>query len=286
MNRKMVSLLLILMLPALGLVQGSTLALSKASSNSARVLVYKSNFNALTPGLTQPFPGSLGQDGWFSELALPPAYGEIETEIAHGHLALHEFTSSTIQEPIQTIDKRLVNPPDLSRYPLITLQADFYAHTSDLSASNIYDAWIGARGGPHPGFEILGFSVISGNGTPKIMIGVNVGLVYYNGVDNNQPIPLTVGQNLTWDSWHRVIVIADQAGDHYVSLQVDGKTEDLSTYLLPRSDVATGVWERGQLIEEISAVIVPNHLLGSASDDDIYWDNLKIMVERIRSDKN
>jgi hypothetical protein len=280
MNRKIFGLILSLFLPGLMAAPSHSLAWQAAPSASARVVVYKSNFNSLSAGLTQPFPGAPRQDGWFSELALPPAYGEIQRDIARGRQALHEFTSSSVPNFTQTIDKRLITPPDLSRYPIMTLRVDFYAHTTDLNASDIYGAVMLVNGGPFPGFEILQFSVNSGNGIPKEEAGVNIGLSRFNGVDNDEPIPLTVGQNLAWDTWHSLTLVADQASDHYVSLKVDGRSEDLSAYLLPRSEVAPGVWERGQLMEEIQAVIAPNSDFGGASDDDIYWDNLLITVER------
>ena len=284
MNRKIFGLILSLLFPAL-MLPGHTLALSTAASGSPRVIVYKSNFNSLGAGVTQSFPGAPGQDGWFRELALQPAYGEIQNDIARGRQALHEFTSPSVPNFTQTIDKRFITPPDLSRYPLITLQVDFYAHSSDLDASNIYGAAMMISGGPHPGFEMLAFSVNSGNGTPKGEAGVNIGLSRFNGIDNNELIPLTVGQNLAWDTWHRVTVVADQANDRYVSLKVDGTSEDLSAYALPRSEVAPGDWARGQFMEDISAVIVPNTDFGGASEDDIYWDNLQIVVERPRGSR-
>lgn len=282
MNRNIFTLLFSLLLPGLLVIPSGTVAPRIDRAVKAKVVLYRSNFNSLSAGLTQPFPGAPRQDGWFSELALPPAYGEIQKDIARGRQALHEFTSVSVPDFTQTIDKRFITPPDLSSYPIITLQVDFYAHTSDLSASNVYGAVLGVTGGPHPGFQMLEFSVNSGNGVPKADAGVNIGLSRFNGVDNNEPIPLSVGQNLAWDTWHRVIVVANQASDRYVSITVDRQSEDLKAYLLPRSDVAPGVWERGQLMEEIQAVIAPNAEFGGASDDDIYWDNLIITVERPR----
>jgi hypothetical protein len=279
MNRKIFSFLFSLLLPGLLVIPSGTLAPTMGSAARAKVVVYKSNFNSLNAGLTQPFPGAARQDGWFSELAISPAYGEIQKDNALGRHALHEFTSVSVPNFTQTIDKRLITPPDLSRYSIITLQVDFYAHSSDLNASDVYGVALAITGGPFPGFEIMQFSVNSGNGVPKGESGVNIGLSRFNGVDNNEPIPLTVGQNLAWDSWHRVTVIADQASDHYISLTVDRQSEDLSAYLLPRSEVAPGVFERGQLMEEIQAVIAPNSDFGGASDDDIYWDNLMITVK-------
>lgn len=74
--------------------------------------------------------------------------------------------------------------------------------------------------------------------------------------------------------------MVDQAKDRYVSIEVDGQFQDLSAYLLPRSQTAPGVWERGKLMESVQAVIYPNDDFGGSSNDDIYWDNLKIVVER------
>jgi hypothetical protein len=279
MNRKIVGSILNFLLAGFLVAPSQTFVLPAASP--ARLVVYRSKFNSLTAGLTQPFPGAPGQDGWFSEAALPPAYGEIQTETALGRQALHEFTSPAVENFAQTIDRHLLTPPDLSRYPIIKLKVSFFAHSTDLNASNVYGAAMAITGGPFPGFEIVQFSVNSGNGTPKAEAGVNVGVAWFNDVNNNdEPIPLTVGQNLAWDTWHSLTLVLDQAGDHYVSLKVDGKTEDLSAYRLPRSEVAPGVWERGQLMEELVAVIAPNTEFGGSSDDDIYWDNLRLIVKR------
>ena len=109
---------------------------------------------------------------------------------------------------------------------------------------------------------------------------------YFNGVDNNVPLIPTVAQNLAWNTWHTVTLVVDQAKDRYVSIKVDGKVQDLSAYLLPRSETAPGVWERGQLMERIRAEIYPNDDFGGSSDDDIYRDNLKIIVERPRKGRD
>jgi hypothetical protein len=254
--------------------------------NSSKITIYRENFSSLSPGPTQPFPGATDQDGWFSQLARYPTYGAVETDIALGAKALHEFTSSSIEGPVQTIDQRLITPPDLSRYPRITLHVNFYAHTSDLIAANTYFAEIIVGGGPHPGFEVLGFGITSGNGIAKEIAGVNVGMASFNGVDNNEPIFPTVARNLAWDTWHTVTLVVDQAKDRYVSLEVDGRSEDISAYSLPRSNTGPDVWERGQLMETIQALIIPNGDFGGSSDDDIYWDNFKIMVEQPRRGRN
>lgn len=261
------------------LVSSPAVSQEKASCSS-KITVYKQNFNSLKSGPMQPFPGAPGQDGWFNSLQPDPSYGEITGTIALGRRALHEFTSSAVEGPVQKIDERLITPPNLSRYPRITLQTNFYARTSNLKAANIYTATLGVRGGPSPGFDIVRLIVVSGNGTPKETAGLNILVERFNGVDNNEPIVPMVGQNLAWNKWHAVTFVVDQAKDRYVSIEVDGKVQDLSAYLLPRSQTAPGVWKRGKLMENIQAVIYPNDDFGGSSNDDIYWDNLKIVVER------
>ncbi len=271
-------------LPALLLIATSAVS-QERRANSSKIVVYKQNFNSLRAGATQPFPGAPGQGGWFSQLAIDPAFGEIEADIALGAQALREFTSSSLNGPVQTIDRRLVTPPDLTRYPRITLQVSFYARSSDLSAANTYFAGMLVGGGPYPGFEVLGFGITSGNGTPKDVAGVNLGFATFNGSDNNEPIFPKSAQNLAWDTWHTVTLVADQANDRYVSIELDGKLEDISAFSLPRSITAPNGWERGQLIEAVQTEIVPNAGFGGWSEDDIYWDNLKVTVERPRRSK-
>jgi hypothetical protein len=285
MNRKNVGFITSVFLSGIVLTPEAALSEDK-TSNGSRQVVYQENFNSLRTGLTQPFPGAAGQDGWFSRLARYPAFGEIEMNIRLGRKALHEFTSSSLDGPVQTIDEHRLTPPDLSRYPRITMQSSFYANTSDLSAANSYISALEVRGGPHPGFEILAFGISSGNGTVKEAAGVDVGLARFNGIDNNEPIALAVGQNLSWNTWHAVKLIIDQAKDRYVSLEVDGELQDLSAYPLPRSQTAPGVWERGQLMESLQAILVPNSGFGGSSNDDIYWDNIKITVEEPRKGRH
>lgn len=263
-------------LPAAG-APPATVQTVVALPRPARYVVYKTTFDRLASGRTQPFPGAAGQDGWYQELALEPGYGEITNEMAVSGQALHQFTSSAVPGLTQTIDKRLIAPPDLNRYPFITLQVSFYARTNNLSARNSYDAFIAVNGGPHPGYEIIGFSVNSGNGTPRSRAGVNIVLNSYNGQDNNIPISPAVGQQLTWETWHEVTLVVNHAQGRYVSLTVNGQTESLSAYCLPRSEL-DGVWQRGRLMEEIVANIAPHVGFGDASEDDIYWDNLRLLV--------
>jgi hypothetical protein len=190
--------------------------------------------------------------------------------VAYSGKALHEFKDSSAL--------RLVSPPNLSQSPHIVLQVDFYASSQDRESINEFDAFLGIFDNTHPGYEILGFKLISGPG-PGWKDGVNIELNVFNGADNNFPIHPEAGQNLAWDAWHRVTLIAHQTKDHYVSLTVDGRTDDLSAYPLPRFDSGNGIFERGEKIQKIlTHIIQPSGF--KSQRDHIYWDNLSILVAR------
>ena len=40
-----------------------------ASPASAQVTLFETNFDSLTLGTTQPFPGAAGQDGWYRQIS-------------------------------------------------------------------------------------------------------------------------------------------------------------------------------------------------------------------------
>ena len=255
--------------------------LSAAGAAGAEV-VYQSNFDALTAGTTLPDPGRAGQDGWFSADTLGTAFGEVQGTVANGGQAMHQHSSALNPSDTRTLDRRLVNAPDLTVTPLVTLSFDFYAHSSgDYSDINIFGANLNVSGGPNPGFSMLSVVIGGGNGQAKSTTGVAVGLYGFNGSDNNVHVPLTVGQGLAWDAWHSVTLVANQALDRYVSLTVDGQTQNLSAYRLLYNDVAVGDWQRGQLLERIDLVGISSIALDPdhTTDDDIYWDNLSLTVE-------
>ena len=202
---------------------------------------------------------------------------QIQDTYANTGRALHQYVDETNPSGQQKIDKRQITPPDLAENPIVTLSVDFYCHTSDLSKNNPYLALLSVVGGPHPGFTILGFGLNSGNGPVKNEAGVNVSVSYFNGVDNHEPIPLTVGQGLSWDGWHRIILVINQAEDTYVSATVDEQTQDLTGYTLPQS-YYEGEWLRGQLMEAITAQIIPHDFVDASTSDDVYWDNLTLTV--------
>lgn len=246
-----------------------------AGALASAATVYETTFDTLTPGRTQPPPGAAGQDGWHRVLAEGAALGEIQGAVAHSGQALRQFAPAANPPGLQTIDARALTPPDLGASPVVTLSFDFYAHGSNPEALNPFHASLGVAGGPHPGYEIVAVSLAGGNGTPRALTGVCVGLAAFNGADNNEPVPLTVGQGLAWDAWHHVTVALNQATDEYLHLTVDGQTQSLRGTRLPRSEDG-GVWRRGQLMESLIASILPLDFAGAQTDDDIYWDNLTL----------
>jgi hypothetical protein len=62
-------------------------------SSDGETVVYTTDFDSLTIGLTQNYPGDPGQDGWFFVGAGTNGYGEIQNSIANAGNALHEFAS-------------------------------------------------------------------------------------------------------------------------------------------------------------------------------------------------
>ena len=92
-------------------------------------------------------------------------------------------------------------------------------------------------------------------------------------------LPLTVGHGLAWDTWHRVKVSIDQQHDTYLSLVVDDQRQNLVGFQPPRSFDGEK-WLRGQLIEVLEAGITPDDVGGVTTNDDIYFDNLKLTVRR------
>ena len=247
-------------------------------STAHGVVVYESTFDTLVLGETAPFPGRPGQDHWFLAQATAPSYGEIQDAVANDGRALHEYTDHTNENGQPTVDQRSLTSPDLTANPFLVLEADFQARSSDLEAVNPYGASLIVYGGPQVVCQIIGFVVQGGNGSPKSTTGTKVVLYFFDGVSNHGPIPLTVGQQLAWNTWHHVRLVENQAADEYVSLTVDGQTQDIRGYALPRQVDGGGSWLRGQLMEDLTAAIAPHDLAGEESDDDVTWDNVSLRV--------
>lgn len=252
---------------------------------TANGVVYETSFDALALGITQPAPGDPGQDGWYAGLADGDAYGEIQDAVAKVGRALHEHGPATNACGAQTIDRRDLAPLNLGGTQVITLEADVLCRTSNLDAINPYTASLEVWGGPHPGYQAIGFGISSGNGIQRGLAGVSVSLGCFNGVDNNEPIPLTVGQGLAWDQWHHVEVAIDQAADSYRYIEVDGVRQSLTAWRPPRS-FWDGEWRRGQLVDGILAQVIPCPWEPTdVTDDDVFWDNISLTVgPRLRSE--
>ncbi len=242
--------------------------------------VYASTFDACAIGQTQSHPGDPGQDGWFKVGAGPSSYGEFQTLIANGGTAYHGHADFDTPSGQQTTDARALTAPDLAAKPIITLSIDFQASTSDQSTTNPYNATFQVRGGPHPGFLITGFGLAGGNGMPKSDTLVNLNVTAFNGSDNNTVIPLTVGQQLAWDTWHSLTLVADQANDEWVSITVNGEVQDLTGYQLPRTwDGAE--WLRGELIESVISELTPTDWPDNETSDEVYYDNVELTVDSL-----
>ena len=268
---------------AIATLLASLAALACLPLETARgTTIYQTSFDNLALGQTQPFPGAPGQDGWYRVLAAGAAIGEIEPAIAHPGRALHELAPSTNQAALQTIDRRDISPVNIAADSMITLASDFFSHSSDLSRVNNYLADQLIEGGsPQDGFvngsEVIGFHLRAGNGTAKSVTGLNVSLDTFNGSNNNEPIStLTVGQHLSWDTWHTLSLLINPVADRYVSLTVDGQTQNLSAFPLPRVLLANAQWVREPLIEDVFTQIVPDNVGGTTTSDDVYWDNISL----------
>jgi len=264
--------LALLALPTIGL------AATEAPSSPSAVTVYSNNFDTMTLGATLAYPGAAGHGGWYQGSAPAPAYGEFQSTTAYAGKALREFIVAANTDASQTIDRRDLTAPNLATHPLITLSARFQAKSSDITALNEYNASLVAGGGPHPGYEIIAFGVYGGNGVAKQDSGANVGIAMFNGSNNNELVPLTVGQGLGWNAWHQITLKANQRNDRWVSITVDGQTQVLTPYTLPRSEDG-GVWQRGSLIEQLSALIVAIDSFGDQTSDDIFWDTVSLTVD-------
>lgn len=259
-----------------GCIAGMALLSAISAARAAGApFVYAETFDGLSVGHTQPFPGDPGQGGWYSAFAQGDAFGEIQSAVADTGRALHEFTAATNPNRQQTIDRRDFSPVDVNSLPLVTLSLTFYAHTSNLNAVNNFLADVTALGGPGDPRNIIAIGLGGGNGTLKSQTGVSVALAAFNGVNNNDPIPLSVGQHLSFDAWHSVSVTLNQIQDRYVSITVDGNTQDLSAFIPPR-DFPFGLPVRGNLIDRLDAEVVPDDVGGVRTDDDVYWDNVSL----------
>ncbi len=238
--------------------------------------VYETDFDDLTLGQTEN-PPNPGHDGWYKERAEGDAFGEIQDFEANPFpgQALRQFAPFSNGPGNQTIDRRAIEPA-VEIDDVITVSFDFFCNSSDYSAVNIYEAVFSVWDTTHPGYLIAKLKFEGGNGEPKADTGVKLTLYAWNGVDNNEYIPLSVGQGLAWDAWHHVELIIDYPNDQYVSVTVDDDTEDLFMYQPERS------WPEFQLgtyISRLEAQIIPWPWDDpDVSDDNVIWDNVSVTL--------
>ncbi|MEM6776062.1 MAG: hypothetical protein AAF670_00315 [Planctomycetota bacterium] len=234
-------------------------------------VIYSTDFDSLATGQTQS-PANPAQDGWRSDFHPGASFGEIQSAIANSGNAIRQFTdiSNTIGQ--QSIDSRSLTSMPTAGIPKLVFQVDFYASSSDLSRINAYSAMADVTG---VGGTVLEFSLNGGNGQAKSTTGVSVGLAQFNGVDNNVPVPLVTGQGLAWDEWHTISVTADLLADEWSEVTVNGVSQSLTGFVLPRTFGPSGA-VRPTTLEEISLQVINNDAFGDETSDSVYFDNLSL----------
>lgn len=252
--------------------------------------IYAGDFDSLATGSVQPHPGDKMQDYWFQHSRYPEGnsnvLGEIQNNITKFGNALHEQLPAGVISDAHTADKREIHPAmDISLPVNITLDFDFYAASSDYSTSDPYSAYLQVFESQHPGYDIIYLGLSSGNGTLKSQRNVDVDLIAFNGSDNNYVFTPNNGRTLAWDQWHHITLVIDQRNERYVSIAVDGYSEDISAHLLPRNPLEN-IWNRGQAIDGITAGL-RNYADPAASTDHIYWDNISLTMRcNLQADVN
>lgn len=221
-------------------------------------------------------------NGWTPELSAGMGETAIQDSlsVAYGALVIQAPWAS---EPGQAI--RVARPlqvQDVGATATVSVSGDFNCSTSNQLALNGFDGGVWLVGGMGNQDRITGMQIGAGNGVERNVTGLCVRLEQFNeGEMRNDPIPLVVGQGLTWDAWHHATLEIDQAADRYVRLSVDGDTQDLSAFRLPRTidgEVAT----RGNRIDAINLSLTPTEWPDplTRTDDWIYWDNLLVTIGR------
>lgn len=263
-----------LLLPALSFLLIALLPLGPAA---AATVIYTTDFEALSPGSLATHPGTPEQDWWYGQVT-GEAVAEINASAGHPGQCLNLLAPASNNSGVQTYGQREVLQVDLTDVKLISLSFDFYCTANDLTTQNLYRAQFACTGGPHPGYAITTLSLVGGHSAPRDQTGVNVEVAnYVEGVGGGLPYVPLAGQGLAWDTWHTVQVVIDQAADRYVSVTIDGETEDISQLLPPRS-LVDGDFLRGQLLEKIHGVIYSNEWGDplQETDDWVRFDNISL----------
>lgn len=250
-----------------------SLLLSPAAAAAATVCA--TDVDALALGSLQYHPGSAAQDHWYATHLEPGQVIEVQDAVAVAGRAFRMLAPGALPY-LQAEIKKDVSPPDLSAEPVVSLSFAFLGDSSDLSVMNSYEGLVQAVGGPHPGYTILAAKLFSGNGAVRSEVGLTLELGRFEpSIPGNESLQPEVGRNLAWNAWHTVTIVLDQAADRYVSVTVDGQTEDLSAYRPPRTWYE-GDWLRGELIESVSLWTITSPWDDVTVDDSFHVDDLSL----------
>ena len=235
-------------------------------------VIYSTDFDDLSLGQTEN-PANTGHDEWTSIFHPGNSFGAIQNVVSNGGNAIQQFTDITNTNGQQSIDNRSFSSVETETTTEVVFEIDFYSSSSDLNTRNSYAASASVRGDG----EVFGFSIRSGNGQLKSDVGVSVGLATFNGVDNNEPISLTVGRNLAWDAWHELQLRADLSTNQWLSISVNGDTQPLDGIALPRN-FPGGVPTSATFMDRIELQVVNVEGFGDETSDSVFFDNVSLDI--------
>jgi hypothetical protein len=240
-------------------------------------ILYQANLDTLLLGPLQNPPGDPGQDSWYMEYAPSGGRGAIQDSVAMGARALDVYQPGTPGQDLRTTIARAVSPLDLNASPLITLAFDFYCRTSNLDAQNAYSGSFHVGGGPWPFPAVASISMDSGWWGPKGERGLCMGMWSFSREENvERGIPLSMGQGLTWNQWHSVVLTIDHTADSYRCVTVDGVSQDLFGWPLPRGFDGS-VWLPGEQVDVIGAGVLQYG--ADLTNDHLYIDNVTVGID-------
>ncbi len=248
--------------------------------STAETIVYSTDFEDCTAGDLTGHPGAADQDWWYRSLS-GDASAQILGSGGDPGRCLELYAPITNASGVQTYGYREFDEwVDLTQVAIVRLSFDVFCRSSDTTTQNLYRADVEAVGGPHPGFLIGGVRLVSGQQAPRDVTGLDVQVFHSPVGSGGLPIPLTVGQDLAWDTWHHVQLVIDHAGDEYVSITVNGETQDIAGYRPPRSWYE-GEFLRGQRLEKVQGVIYASEWGDPVqqTDDWVRYDDLAVQVE-------
>lgn len=246
----------------------------------AATSIYSTDLDDLAAGPLAGHPGSPDQDWWYRVMA---GLATAEVHPTHGHPSqcLELFAPASNGDGSQTYGIRELDDVPLWRVPQLTLRFDAYLTTSDQTTSNQYLAQVSLLDLTEALGLVTSVAFVAGeHGIPRDVSGLDVVVLGYVEGISNLPLPLTVGQDLSWDAWHTVELVLSPATGFYVSLTVDGATQDLSQHMTPRFPVQ-GQWQPAEFIDTIECDVVSFEWGDPVqqTDDRVRLDNLAIEAD-------